>query len=38
MPKVANILDNEVVNFFRICQTHYQELVRYLGYLVVSRA
>src|SRR5882672_3725290 len=35
--ELLNDLDGEVVNFLRICQSHYQELVRYLNYLVVSR-
>src|SRR5579862_8405341 len=35
--EVLNDLDGEVVNFFRVCQSHYQELVRYLKYMVVSR-
>lgn len=35
--EVINDLDREIVNFFRICQQHYEELVRYLRYMVVSR-
>src|SRR5207244_12734052 len=35
--EVLNDLDGEIVNFFRICQWHYEELVRYLRYCVVSR-
>jgi DNA adenine methylase len=35
--EVLNDLDFEVVNFFRICQWHYQELVRLLEYVPVSR-
>src|SRR6266852_2181037 len=35
--EVLNDLDREIVNFFRICQSHYQELVRYLQYMLVSR-
>lgn len=36
--EILNDLDGDVVNFFRVCQSHYQELVRYLQYTVVSRA
>lgn len=35
--EVLNDLDYDIVNFFRVCQWHYQELVRYLKYCVVSR-
>jgi DNA adenine methylase len=35
--EVLNDLDGEIVNFFRICQNHYQELLRYMHYLMVSR-
>lgn len=35
--EVLNDLDFEIVNFFRICQHHYQELVRYLNYCLISR-
>lgn len=35
--EVLNDLDGEIVNFFRICQQHYEELVRYLRFTVVSR-
>jgi DNA adenine methylase len=36
--EVLNDLDREVVNFYRICQSHFEELVRYLRFTVVSRA
>jgi DNA adenine methylase len=36
--EVLNDLDGEMVNFFRVCQQHYEELVRYLRYIHVSRA
>ena len=36
--EVLNDLDREIVNFYRVCQTHYEELVRYLKFTVVSRA
>src|SRR5450432_615268 len=35
--EVLNDLDFEVVNFFRVCQWHYEELVRYLRFSLVSR-
>jgi DNA adenine methylase len=35
--EVLNDLDHDVVNFFRICQQHYEELVRYLKFTVTSR-
>ena len=35
--EVLNDLDGEVVNFFRVCQRHHEELVRYLRFVVVSR-
>jgi DNA adenine methylase len=35
--EVLNDLDGEIVNFFRICQSHYEELLRYLNFTVVSR-
>lgn len=35
--EVLNDLDFEIVNFFRVCQWHYEELIRYLRYSLVSR-
>ena len=35
--EVLNDLDFDIVNFFRVCQWHYEELVRYLRYCLVSR-
>jgi DNA adenine methylase len=35
--EILNDLDGEMVNFFRICQQHYEELVRYLRFVLVSR-
>lgn len=35
--EVLNDLDREIVNFFRVCQQHYEELVRYLKFVVSSR-
>jgi DNA adenine methylase len=35
--EVLNDLDYEVVNFYRCCQSHFEELVRYLKFTVASR-
>jgi DNA adenine methylase len=35
--EVLNDLDGEMVNFFRVCQQHYEELIRYLHFALVSR-
>ncbi len=35
--EILNDLDGDVVNFFRVCQLHYEELVRFLKFIVVSR-
>jgi DNA adenine methylase len=35
--EVLNDLDGELVNFYRVCQSHHEELLRYMRYLVVSR-
>jgi DNA adenine methylase len=35
--EVLNDLDGEIVNFFRVCQWHYEELVRYLRFCLASR-
>jgi DNA adenine methylase len=35
--ELLNDLNFDVINFLRICQMHYEELVRYLRYCVVSR-
>jgi DNA adenine methylase len=35
--EVLNDLDGEVVNFFRVCQLHYEELLRCLRFSLVSR-
>jgi DNA adenine methylase len=35
--EVLNDLDFEIVNFFRVCQWHYEEFVRYLKFCLVSR-
>lgn len=35
--EVLNDLNKDVVNFFRVCQSHYEELVRYMKFTLVSR-
>lgn len=35
--EVINDLDNEIANFFRICQSHHEELLRYFRFILVSR-
>jgi DNA adenine methylase len=35
--EVLNDLDGDVVTLFRACQLHYEELVRYLKFTVISR-
>lgn len=35
--EVLNDLDGEIVNFYRVCQNHYEELLRYLRFVLVSR-
>jgi DNA adenine methylase len=35
--EVLNDIDGEIVNFFRVCQSHYEELLRYLRFAIVSR-
>lgn len=35
--EVLNDIDGEIVNFFRVCQSHYEELLRYLRFALVSR-
>src|SRR6266436_241457 len=35
--EVLNDLDFDIVNFFRVCQWHYEELTRYLRYCLASR-
>ena len=35
--EVLNDLDGEMVNFFRVCQQHHEELVRSLRFVIVSR-
>ena len=35
--EVLNDLDYDVVTFFRVCQWHYEELIRYLRYSFASR-
>ncbi len=35
--EVLNDLDKDVVNFFRICQSHAEELIRYMRFTIASR-
>jgi len=35
--EVLNDLDFDIVNFFRVCQWHYEELIRYLRFCFASR-
>ena len=35
--EVLNDLDFDIVNFFRVCQWHYEEFVRYLRFCLASR-
>jgi DNA adenine methylase len=35
--EVLNDLDYDIVNFFRVCQWHYEELIRYLRFCLASR-
>ena len=35
--EVLNDLDGEIVNFFRVCQRHQDELLRYLRFILKSR-
>ena len=35
--EVLNDLDGDIVNFFRVCQRHHEELLRYLRFMLVSR-
>lgn len=36
--EVLNDLDQDIVNFYRVCQLHAEELIRYMRYTVSSRA
>jgi len=35
--EVLNDLDGEIVNFFRVCQLHHEELLRHFRFAVISR-
>jgi DNA adenine methylase len=35
--EVLNDRDGEIVNFFRVCQAHHDELIRYFRYVLVGR-
>lgn len=36
--EVLNDLDRDIVNLYRVCQLHYEEFLRYLRYVIASRA
>jgi DNA adenine methylase len=36
--EVLNDLDGEIANFYRVCQQHYEELIRYCRFMLISRA
>jgi DNA adenine methylase len=36
--EVLNDLDGELVNVYRVCQQHYEELLRYFRFVLVSRS
>lgn len=35
--EVLNDLNDDIVNFFRVCQLHHEEFLRYLRFILVSR-
>ncbi len=35
--EILNDLDGEIVNFYRVCQQHFEELLKYFRYVLVSR-
>jgi DNA adenine methylase len=35
--EILNDLDGDLINLFRVCREHYEELVRYMRFTVVSR-
>lgn len=35
--EVLNDLDGEMVNLYRVCQLHYEELIRYMRFMLVGR-
>lgn len=35
--EVINDLDGELINFYRVCQAHYEELIRYMRFVLISR-
>jgi DNA adenine methylase len=35
--EVLNDIDGELVNFFRVCQLHHEELIRYMRFMLASR-
>lgn len=35
--EVLNDLDGELVNLYRVCQSHYEELIRFMRFMLLSR-
>lgn len=35
--EILNDLSHNIVNFFRVCQLHHEELIRYLKFMLISR-
>ncbi len=35
--EVINDLDGELINFYRVCQSHNEELIRYMRFMLLSR-
>ncbi len=35
--EVLNDLDGELINFYRVCQSHHGELIRYMHFMLLSR-
>lgn len=35
--EIINDIDGELVNFYRVCQSHYEELIRYTRFMHLSR-
>src|ERR1051326_2269504 len=35
--EILNDLDGELINLYRVCQQHYEELLRYFRFMLVSR-
>jgi DNA adenine methylase len=35
--EIVNDLDSELINFYRVCQSHHEELLRYMRWMLVGR-